>query len=74
MEDQLGKPLRKIREAGVCHGGVYLGPEVFQNFIRVLEWKQGVIEKFSLFFNLVSVSESSLSDVRNTGKKEKRGA
>ena len=27
VENQLGKPLRKVREAGVCHGGVYLGPK-----------------------------------------------
>ena len=27
MENQLGKPLSKVREAGVRHGGVYLGPK-----------------------------------------------
>ena len=30
-----------------------------------------MIEKFSLFFNLVSMSEISLSDIGNTGKIER---
>ena len=32
-----------------------------------------MIEKFSLFFNLVSVSEILLSDVGNNQKKKKKG-